>query len=206
MSSPAPAPQFTFGGYSTDEHALIGVGFWPRVAARLIDTVVHQVIALFSGFFIGIVIAIAAVFSASDPSAAAQRAATPGFTAFLLAIVGYAVYHTICEGLHGSTLGKLIMGQVVLHQERRPCGFRASLIRSLGYYVDGLVFGLVGYLKMKDSPQAQRHGDAWAHTVVCKRKDVPDQVRGAGRFIAALFLATVADAACLSMGVVFSLF
>ena len=39
-------------------------------------------------------------------------------------------------------------------------------MRSLGYYVDGLFFGLVGWTSMSRSPTKQRLGDKWAGTVV----------------------------------------
>jgi len=68
MSTPAPgaspppahggAPSFSFGGYTGTPGALEGVGFWPRVAARIIDLVLHYIVSLFAGLGIGIVIGI----------------------------------------------------------------------------------------------------------------------------------------------------
>jgi hypothetical protein len=40
----------------------------------------------------------------------------------------------------------------------------------------------------------QRHGDEWAHTVVCKCSNAPPgSLRGGGRFVMALFFAIMAD-------------
>ena len=56
---------------------------------------------------------------------------------------------------------------------------------------------------MQRNPQQQRHGDDWAHTVVCRRSEVaPQNLRGAGQFMLALFLATLVDAAVLIAGAV----
>jgi uncharacterized RDD family membrane protein YckC len=207
MSSPAsaPAPRFSFGGYSAEENSLQGVGFAPRLAARVIDLVVHYFIALCSGFFIGIVVLIVGGLTGRDTATLLSRAQNTGVTAFLLALLGSTAYHTICEGLHGSTLGKLICGLVVLQEDRKPCGMRSALLRSLGYYVDALFFGAIGFVKMKDTVLQQRHGDAWAGTVVCKRKAVAELVRGPGRFIGVFLLAGFADSVCLSFGVLLSL-
>jgi hypothetical protein len=74
------------------------------------------------------------------------------------------------------------------------------LIRELGYFVDALFFGLVGYMEMTP-PQEQRFGDEWAHTMVCKRSAVaPDTLRNAERFAAAFFFALAVDAAFIMTG------
>jgi hypothetical protein len=49
---------------------------------------------------------------------------------------------------------------------------------------------------MQSSAQQQRHGDDWAHTVVCKRNQVaPEKLQGWGRFTVALMFALMVDAA-----------
>src|SRR6266851_4800838 len=148
---------------------LPGVSFWPRVGARVIDLVVHNLIALFSGLLIGILLAIG-------------------------------------EGFHGSTPGKLLLSMVVVQEDGSPCRPGSAWIRSLAYIIDALFFGLIGYLNMQKSPQQQRHGDEWAHTVVCHRSKVaPQNLRGIGQFTLALFFAALADAALLIVGTVINL-
>jgi len=54
---------------------------------------------------------------------------------------------------------------------------------------------------MQKSPQQKRHGDDWAHTIVGKRSHVAkENLRGNGRFMLALLLAAVADAALIILG------
>ena len=199
--SQAPDPQFNLGGYA-QQYSLPGVPFWPRVAARLIDTIVHLCFAFATGLIVGIAIAVVAMAKGANVQTEIARiqggSSIPGF---VLALVGAIFYQAICEGLHGSTLGKLMLGQVVLDVDRKPCGFRAGLTRSAAYLIDSLFFGAVGYFEMQKTDLHQRHGDNWANTFVCKRSEAPKEVlRGAGRFIAVLMLAGTVDMVFLAAG------
>jgi len=199
-----PAESLTFGGYGGLAGAVQGVGFWPRAAARVIDMVLHYLIGFCSGLFIAIVIVIATGGRGSPFLAAKMRSA--GLLAFVLALLGSVAYHTICESLHGSTVGKLLFSMVVVQEDGSPCGFRSALIRSFAYFVDALFFGLIGYFAMQKTPQEQRHGDEWAHTIVCKRSVVsPEKLRGGGRFVGALLLAAFVDATLVITGLVLKL-
>ncbi len=198
MSSPltTPEPTFHFGGYLDDKPGPDGVGFWPRAGARIIDTILHTLVGIVAGLAFGIMLGIATALTGSDPAPLIQKAGTSPILAFLAGITGHVAYHTICEGLHGSTLGKMLLGQVVLTDDLQPCGPRSALIRSLAYYVDTLFFGAVGYLVMNKTRQMKRHGDNWADTFVTRRAEVsPDQLRSTGRFVAVLVLAMAMDAA-----------
>lgn len=90
---------------------------------------------------------------------------------------------------------------VVVQEDGAPCRLWPAVIRELGYFVDALFFGLIGYLAMQKTLKEQRHGDEWAHTIVCERSAVaPDRLRGGGRFVLAVMLATMADAALTMVG------
>jgi uncharacterized membrane protein YiaA len=76
-----------------------------------------------------------------------------------------------------------------------------AIIRELGYFIDALFFGLVGYLAMQKTYQEQRYGDQWAHTVVTQRANViPEQLRSDSRFVLILMLAIMTDAAVGMIG------
>ncbi len=186
----------SFGGYAGGPGGLIGVSFWPRVGARLIDFVVHYIVAICAAFLFGIVLAVAAA-AAQVPVQPLLAKLRVGPTSILFGLLGAMVYEVVCEAGHGSTLGKLALGMVVLQEDGTPCRFKPALIRSAAYFIDALFFGIVGYFCMQKSPQEQRHGDEWAHTVVCKRAATPpDQLRSGQRFAAVFLLAMAADAAC----------
>jgi uncharacterized RDD family membrane protein YckC len=199
---PSTTELLSYGGYIAQE-GIEGVGFWPRVAARIMDLVVHMIVSLFTGLFMGILIAIAAIATNQPTSLLLERMAGESFSTFITAIIGLFAYYVVCESVHGSTLGKLILSMVVVQEDGSPCRFKSALIRNLGYYVDGLFFGLIAYSAMNRSSQRQRYGDDWAHTIVCKRNKVsPDKLRSGGRFALALFAACMADSAILMVGMV----
>jgi uncharacterized RDD family membrane protein YckC len=180
--------------YAGTPGAIPGVGFWPRAAARVIDFLLHIFLSSVIGFTVGLALAIASAGQPNPLLVARLRQNT--MLGFILAILGSVAYEAVCEGFHGSTFGKRILSMVVVQEDGSPCRFVPALIRSFAYLVDSLFFGLVGYLAMQKTPQEQRHGDEWAHTVVCKRADAPSQsLGGNGRFLVVLFLALVTDGA-----------
>jgi uncharacterized RDD family membrane protein YckC len=184
MSSPAPDPPSTppsappiflpsFGGYLGQPDGLPGVSFWPRVGARAIDAVLHYVVSFFSGILFVILLAAASGGHISPELSFKMR--HTDLTGVFLALLGSVAYHVICSSIHGSSLGKLALSLVVVQEDGSPCRFGSAVIRELAYFVDGLFFGLIGYLAMQKTPQEQRHGDEWAHTVVRKRASLPPE-------------------------------
>jgi uncharacterized RDD family membrane protein YckC len=124
-----------------------------------------------------------------------------GASVFIFSLLAGVAYHTICEGLHGSTVGKLALQMVVVTEGGTPCDLDAALKREIAYFFDALFFGLIGYVSMKKSQQEQRYGDHWAQTIVCKRAAVaPQYLRDTRRFAAVLALAALANAALMIVG------
>lgn len=194
-------PTLSFGGYVGTPGALEGVGFWPRAAARIIDLVVHYIVSICAGLVFGILLGVIGTMMGKSVPTMVAKIQGLSFTSFGLALLGSVAYHSVCESMHGSTLGKLILSLVVVKEDGSPCGFDAALRRSFAYFVDALFFGLVGYFAMQKTPQQQRYGDQWAHTIVCKRSQVkPENLRDGGRFVLALFVAIAADALLLMTG------
>ncbi len=207
----APAPELpsepmniespSFGGYAGRPGQLLGVGFWPRAAARVIDLIAHYAVALFAGFAFGVLLIIAARATGQSAAVSLERLRRSNFSVFLFSLLGSVAYEIVCEAAHGSTLGKLMLKMVVVQEDGTPCRVGSAVIRSFAYFIDAIFFGLVGYLAMKKTPQEQRHGDEWAHTIVCKRSDAqPPSLRGGGRFVVALFFAVMVDAALIMIG------
>jgi hypothetical protein len=117
----------------------------------------------------------------------------------VLVLLGAILLEIICESVHGSTPGKLVLGMVVLQEDGTPCRTQSAVIRSFAYLIDALFFGLIAYSAMQQSPQEQRLGDKWAETVACKRSDAPPaSLGGPGRFALGLLFALLVDSA-LSM-------
>ena len=204
MSSPEQPTLFatavpTFGGYAPEQSQLAGVTFWPRVGARVIDMIVHYVVSFACGVLFVILLVIASGGHASPIMM--EKLQHTGLVNFVFALLGSFAYHVVFTALHGSTIGKIALSMVVVQEDGSPCKFKSALIRELGYFVDALFFGIIGYSAMKDTVEQQRHGDDWAHTIVCKRALIPkDKLRGADRFVMALIFALMADAALLIVG------
>ncbi|HZQ90412.1 MAG TPA: RDD family protein [Terriglobales bacterium] len=198
MSTPTPAvvaPELSLGGYLSQPGDLEGVGFWPRVGARLIDTFVLACVSSMTAFVFTVVAVAAAAANHQSATAVGQKLGTVSFTGLGFGLLGDIAYHTICEGLHGSTVGKRLLGMVVVQEDASPCRVWPAALRSLAYYIDSLFFGVVGYFAMQKTLKQQRHGDAWAHTVVCKRTALPaETLRSGGRFFGAILLAFAAEA------------
>lgn len=135
------------------------------------------------------------------PAWVLQRMSQANFIGFVAAAAGIFAFHVICTTVHGSTLGKLILRMQVLQEDGLPCSPKSAIIRELGFFVDGLFFGLVAFGAMRDDPQQKRLGDGWANTVVCKRADVPSASRQGGtRFALGFLLGVTADIALLMTG------
>jgi uncharacterized RDD family membrane protein YckC len=168
--SSASSHTFSFGGYASEEVGLAGVTFWPRAGARLIDYVLHYCVTYVAGFLFSIFVIAAS--GGHMPLWVLARFRHPGLFGFIPGVAGFLVYNVVCVSMHGSTLGKRLLSMVVVQENGTRCRMVPAIIRELGYFIDSLFFGLIGYLAMQKTYQEQRYGDQWAHTVVTKRAGV----------------------------------
>jgi uncharacterized RDD family membrane protein YckC len=176
-SSPSPIPS--------------GAGFGIRLLARLIDSVYGGMLGFVVTIVAGVCFALLAHFGRLTPEwprLIQQRT----FTGFGLSILGVFLYHSLAEGIGSVTIGKLICGLRVAQLDGGPATMKGAFVRDLGYHVDVLFFGLVGYQSMKNGPLQQRYGDVWGNTVVVK-KDVfqPNPSRSAGRMLLGIVIGSL---------------
>jgi uncharacterized RDD family membrane protein YckC len=189
----------SFGGYAAALSGFHGVTFWPRVLARIIDFLVLYFAAMLAGFLFGLILAIAA--GGRPPAWLLGRVFQSHLAGFVAATLGMLAYHVICTSVHGSTLGKFLLSMQVIQEDGSPCRPKSAIIRELGYFVDGIFFGLVGYFAMREDPEHQRLGDEWADTIVCKQVQVPPAGQRSGmQFALGFLLAVAADIALLMTG------
>jgi uncharacterized RDD family membrane protein YckC len=159
-----------------------------------------------ASFLFGLLALVAAFITHQPFQVLAAKLNNVGLMGMLFVLTGSIAYEILCESIYGSTVGKLALSMVVLKEDGTPCRFKAALIRSLAYLVDSLFFGLIGYFAMQKTPQQQRHGDDWAHTIVCKRSAAPAaSLRSGSKFVLALLLAAMADAALVMTLLLFKL-
>ncbi len=173
---------------------VVGAGFWIRALARLVDVVYGYAVGSVAGIAAAIVLLFLQALSIADPGWA-RRMSHPYLILILIpaGFVGNLSYHTLCEGIYGASVGKLVCGLRVLSEDQTPCRLGPAFIRSIAYLVDGLVFGLVGYLSMNKTPLSQRHGDHWAKTIVVRRAQVPAESKRSGYvFVSAVTFGSLA--------------
>jgi uncharacterized RDD family membrane protein YckC len=167
-------------------------GFGIHVLARMVDSMFGLFIGFAGGVLAAVVLLILNAMGRLSPGWQ-QRAHELSLASFGFSVLGAMLYHLICEGMHGATLGKLCFRIRVMSENGQPSTLKGALIRSLGYWIDSFFFGLVGYEAMKKSPLNQRYGDRWGKTVVFKDQEVPPELqRTPVRFTIGLLLGAVA--------------
>jgi len=189
----------SFSGYAAPVGKLKGVTFWPRALARIIDFVVHYLTAFAAGILFVFILTIAS--GGRPPLWVLARISQMHLPTFIASLLGSFAYFVICQSIHGSTLGKFLLSLQVIQEDGSRCRPGSAIIRELGYFVDVLFFGLIAYFAMHYSDEQQRFGDQWAHTIVCKRADVPPGSRQtAMRFVLGFMLGIFVDIGFLMAG------
>jgi uncharacterized RDD family membrane protein YckC len=172
----------------------IGVGFAQRAGARLIDLLIHNLLWLLSGIASGFLIGIYSTMAGIPISTLSAKLQTSTSINVTLALIGYIMYHVLCEGLYGATLGKRLFNIHVLNIDGSPVSLGQAFIRSLTFYIDQLLFGMVAAINMGSSRLKQRLGDKWAHTIVIQRSSLPQFEQPSWqKFFIIFLLAAAAD-------------
>ena len=120
-----------------------------------------------------------------------------GVQFLLLAAISFT-YYFLAETLSGSTLGKRLMGLVVLTDDGGRPGAGAIVIRTVLRLVDGLpVLYLVGFVCVLATPDKRRIGDMVSHTRVGRLQSAANgqgesTQRSKGRFAIATVLGVLA--------------
>ena len=109
------------------------------------------------------------IFSLASGKSLMHFPALPDYsTLALLALLGF-IYYFVLEGLFAVTIGKSLLGLIVLENDGDICSFRASFKRNLLRFVDWLPFlYIVGTIAVVMSTARQRIGDRFAGTIVTK--------------------------------------
>ena len=174
-----------------------GVGFRVRFAARLVDMIVHYIIWYGAAFVISFSINLYAALAGVPALEVYANSDSSRIIGFILALLGTIFYSVFSEYIFGASLGKLIFKIRVINSDGSPLSFKAALIRSAAYFIDGMFVGLVAYDSMKRTPLRQRYGDKWANTVVVKRSSLaPSQLHSGWKFVLAFVIAVMADGLC----------
>lgn len=146
------------------------------------DVVLHRIFAVIIDYivlgFSSLFIAGAWVYSwiaptglATNPIMAPVLGLIMIIMTLFLVIILWIPYAIILETWRGQTIGKMILGIVVVKENGEPCTFAAALLRNVLRLIDVLPqFYLIGFIFMALAEKRQRIGDRLANTIVVRIK------------------------------------
>lgn len=124
------------------------------VGARIVALIVDEVVLGVSSIVIFL-------------TAASQDSVTLLYVGITVLFLGY---HILFEGLRGQTIGKMLMGVIVVGVDNEPCTFGEAIIRNLLRPIDAFLFYTVGLVAMLVTSHRQRVGDIVAGTSVVRAR------------------------------------
>lgn len=143
---------------STLSQAVVYSGFWRRVAASLIDSVVLSVV----GFILGVVLGIAMVSGGTDDTEVVE------LTGNVVGIfLGWLYYALMESSSKQATIGKMVMGIKVTDLEGNQISFARASGRHFGKIISSLILA-IGYLMMLWTEKKQTLHDKMAGCLVVK--------------------------------------
>ena len=140
-------------------------GFWIRVGAYIVDTIVLLIAQTIIFTIFGV-----SMFGATslDPAATDVFATAGGGIAYAITTIGSVLYFVIMESsAKQGTLGKMALGLVVTDAD----GNRISFLRALGRYFAKILSGLIlliGYIMVGLTERKQGLHDMICSTLVLK--------------------------------------
>ncbi|VVB56426.1 RDD family protein [uncultured archaeon] len=138
------------------------------------DVVLHRIFAVIIDYFVMGFLSFSIVGASIVPGLAARSPMTAisGFFMSLLVIMLLWIFYGILlETWRGQTVGKMILGIIVVKENGEPCDFLAALLRNVLRIIDSLPsFYILGFIVMAITEKRQRLGDRLAGTVVVKMK------------------------------------
>jgi len=169
-------------------------GFWIRAAARGIDWLVIFAIVSVSATFVVLAGLVVVRVLHGSHEAFLELVQHPSWFERITWVLATLVYHSVCEGAGGATIGKRLLGLQVVAEDFGRATLMQGMRRSAGFLIDALFFGAVGANNMNNSPMRQRIGDTWGKTFVVRRKTLPPEKREPARIFAAAVVAAGAAA------------
>lgn len=120
-----------------------------------------------AAFLVDLLVVAVAVLLPAAVLAGPEGVGPPDPAAYGLAGLLLLAYLVAFEGSSGQTIGKRLLGIVVVDLEGDPIGYRAALVRTLLHVVDFLpTLYIVGFVLILVTDRWQRVGDIGAGTVV----------------------------------------
>lgn len=142
-------------------------GFWYRVLAYIIDTLIAAVIF----FPLGVILGVVMVAGGSDPYSSEMLLAR--FSLNAVSIVAGWLYFSICESSSWQgTIGKKALGLRVTDLNGNRISFGKATGRHFGKILSGLILG-IGFIMVAFTEQKQGLHDMLAGTLVLRGPGTP---------------------------------
>lgn len=140
------------------------------VLHRILAVIIDYIVLGFSSLFLSATILASIVpGSATNPIMAPALGLMAIIMTLFLIIILWIPYGIILETWRGQTIGKMILGIVVVKENGEPCTFVAALLRNVLRIIDALPQSyLIGFIFMALSDKRQRIGDRLANTIVVR--------------------------------------
>ena len=133
-------------------------GFWIRVLAWVVDSIILSVVGVALTFAAGFVVG---ALGSNLPSLQNFLVPIVAATSFLLP----AIYLLVGWARSGRTFGKMLCGIRIVREDGTPLGFGGAVVRLLGYMLSSLIF-CIGYLMVAFTDRKRGLHDMVAGTVV----------------------------------------
>jgi uncharacterized RDD family membrane protein YckC len=142
------------------DHEIVYAGFWKRVAAYFIDTVLASIVIII------IILPIAFLIGLGNPESISQISGPAEAIINLLSVVVLAVYFAWMESSPAqATFGKQMVGIKVCLPDGERISFLRGIGRFFGKYISALILG-VGFIMAGLTQRKQGLHDLMASTLV----------------------------------------
>ncbi len=138
-----------------------------RFLCRFLDTSLMPILCVLFAVFFGCIIALVFFGEPGYESFMHSVERTPLYIYFASNVIMFSVI----DFVSGVSLFKWLFGIRVIGQDRCSLSFKNALIRNLYIFVDGFLFGLVGYVAMEKDEFSRRNGDVAAKAIVVKYRN-----------------------------------
>lgn len=140
-------------------------GFWWRLLAYIIDTILLMVAAFLTGIVLGFIIGIAmAIFGGAE-----HKSAVSAILGYMIGIVLSWLYYTWFESSpRMATPGKYWLGMMVTDEQGQRINFRQANIRYWSKILSAIIL-CIGYLMIAFTEKKQGLHDIIAKTLVTKK-------------------------------------
>jgi uncharacterized RDD family membrane protein YckC/Tfp pilus assembly major pilin PilA len=162
----APPPVHAPAAQVTGEPARYA-GFWRRVAASVIDSLVQFVLAL--------IVVVAALFMTGDPDSAENSKSADVLYYVGSWLLGWLYFAWMHSSAWQATLGKRALGIKVVSLDGTRISFGRATGRYFGYLLSGLILG-IGYLMAAFTKRKQALHDMMSSTLVVSRETSPQDL------------------------------